>query len=131
MVCEQKPSDAFAVAVRHAANDDRVLPDGNHHHPGHHASPDGTHYNFRRIYTDGRDWPEEIEPSFAGYSNGKLIDEDGDGRYDVLSVETRGLKGPRAFDSTGLPLHRYNRTIVKERIYQDQANPNNSIQDST
>ena len=40
-------------------------------------TPDTTHllmehiHNFRRIYTDGRDWPAEILPSFAGYSIGK------------------------------------------------------------
>jgi hypothetical protein len=44
--------------------------------------------SYRRIYTDGRDWPEEVEPTFAGYSIGKWIDEDGDGHYDVLEVET-------------------------------------------
>jgi hypothetical protein len=93
-------------------------------------TPDTVHllmehiHNFRRIYTDGREWPEVIEPSFAGYSIGKWIDENGDGRYDVLEVETRGFKGPRAFDSTGLPLHRDNQTIVRERIYQDKADPN-------
>jgi hypothetical protein len=93
-------------------------------------TPDTTHllmehiHNFRRIYTDGRDWLEEIELSFAGYSIGKWVDTKGDGRYDVLEVETRGFKGPRAFDSTGLPLHKDNQTIVKERIYQDKADPN-------
>src|SRR6516225_10646384 len=30
----------------------------------------------RRIFTDGRDWPKEIEPSYAGYSIGRWIDED-------------------------------------------------------
>jgi hypothetical protein len=93
-------------------------------------TPDTAHllmehiHNFRRIYTDGRDWPEEIEPSFAGYSIGRWVDTKGDGRHDVLEVETRGLKGPRAFDSTGLPLHRDNQTIVMERIYQDKVDPN-------
>jgi hypothetical protein len=93
-------------------------------------TPDTTHllmehiHNFRRIFTDGRDWPADIEPSFAGYSIGRWLDTDGHGRYDVLEVETRGFKGPRAFDSTGLPLHRDNQTIVKERIYQDKADPN-------
>ena len=45
-------------------------------------------HDSRRIFTDGRDWPEEVELSFAGYSIGRWIDEDGDGRYDVLEVET-------------------------------------------
>src|SRR5450631_2503531 len=93
-------------------------------------TPDTTHllmehiHNFRRIYTDGRDWPEEIEPSFAGYSIGRWIDEDGDGRYDVLEVETRGFKGPRAYDETGLPLHVDNQSVFKERIYRDKSDPN-------
>ena len=78
---------------------------------------------LRRIYTDGRDWPAEEDPSFMGYSIGKWIDEDGDGRYDVLEVETRNLKGPRAFDASGIPLHADNETVVKERIFLDKANP--------
>src|SRR3984893_16208574 len=75
----------------------------------------------RRIFTDGRDWPAELEPTLLGYSIGKWIDTNGSGRYDVLEVETRGFKGPRAFDSSGIPLHHDNRTIVKERIYLDAA----------
>ena len=78
----------------------------------------------RRIFTDGRAWPKEIEPTFNGYSIGKWIDTDGDGRYDVLEIETRGFKGPRAYDATGLPLHRDNQSVFKERIYRDKADPN-------
>jgi hypothetical protein len=81
--------------------------------------------SFRRIYTDGRDWRNDILPSYAGYSIGKWIDVDGDGKYDVLEVETRGpFKGPRVYDSDGLPLHFDNQSIFKERIYQDKVNPN-------
>src|ERR1700719_2430772 len=32
---------------------------------------------MRRIYTDGRDWPEEIEPTYEGYSIGHWIEPDG------------------------------------------------------
>ena len=85
----------------------------------------------RRIFTDGRDWPAEIEPSFRGYSIGKWLDEDGDGRYDALEVETRHFKGPRAYDTTGLPLHSDNQTVVKERIYFDKADPNVFYDDIT
>jgi hypothetical protein len=81
-------------------------------------------HDNRRIFTDGRDWPAEVEPTFLGYSIGKWIDTDGDGRYDVLEVETRHFKGPRAFDSSGIPLHKDNQTIVRERIYLDKADPN-------
>jgi hypothetical protein len=78
---------------------------------------------LRRIYTDGRSWPENLEPSFMGYSIGQWRDEDGDGRYDALVIETRNLKGPRSFDASGIPLHEDNQTVVTERIYLDKANP--------
>jgi hypothetical protein len=77
----------------------------------------------RRIFTDGRAWPKDFEPSFMGYSIGKWIDADGDGRFDLFEIETRFLKGPRAYDSSGIPLHADNQTVVKERIYIDKANP--------
>jgi hypothetical protein len=80
--------------------------------------------SYRRVFTDGRDWPEEAEPTYAGYSLGKWIDEDGDGRYDVLEIETRSIKGPRAYDASGLPLHRDNQSVIKERIYLDKADRN-------
>jgi hypothetical protein len=79
----------------------------------------------RRIFTDGRDWPADIEPTYAGYSIGRWIDEDGDGRYSVLEAETRGpFKGPRAYDASGLPLHSDNQSIFKERFHLDKADPN-------
>jgi len=77
----------------------------------------------RRIYTDGRDWPEEAERTFQGYSIGRWIDSTGSGRYDVLEVETRFFKGPRVIDPTGIPTHVDNQSIVKERIYLDKSDP--------
>jgi hypothetical protein len=94
------------------------------------ATPGTTHILLsgndygRRIYTDGRDWPELIEPSFQGYSIGKWVDENGTGRYDVLEVETRGFKGPRTYDATGIPLHHDNQSIFKERFYLDRDDSN-------
>jgi hypothetical protein len=93
-------------------------------------TPDATYVaisfnnEFRRIYTDGRDWPRNAEPTFAGYSIGRWIDTDKDGRLDTLEVETRNMKGSRTFDPSGIPLHKDNKTVVKERIYLDPANPN-------
>jgi hypothetical protein len=86
---------------------------------------------FRRIYTDGRDWPKELEPAFVGYSIGNWEDTDGDGRYDTLMVETRGMKGPRVFDASGIPLHEDNETVVKERIALDKSNANVLIDEIT
>jgi hypothetical protein len=78
----------------------------------------------RRIFTDGRDWPNNLEPSYTGYSIGKWVDADGDGRFDVLEIETRGFRGPRTLDSTAIPLHEDNQTIVKERIFADPGDRN-------
>jgi hypothetical protein len=77
---------------------------------------DDTTDSLRRIFTDGRDWPKEVEPSYNGYSIGKWLDTDGDGRFDTLEIETREFKGPRVYDNTGLALHPDNKTVIKERI---------------
>jgi hypothetical protein len=81
-------------------------------------------HDSRRIFTDGRDWPKNIVPTFVGYSIGRWIDTDGDGRYDTLEIETRGLKGPRSYDPFGIPFHADNQTTFKERVYADKADPN-------
>jgi hypothetical protein len=88
-------------------------------------------HDNRRIFTDGRDWPIDREPSFLGISIGRWIDADGDGRYDVLEVETRKMKGPRAFDASGLPLHADNQTIVKERYTFNKNEPNDIYNEVT
>src|ERR1700757_2913323 len=80
-------------------------------------------HDNRRIFTDGRDWPKDLEPSYKGYSIGEWLDTDGDGRYDTLTIETRGLKGPRVYDASGIPLHADNETVIQERIYLDKADP--------
>jgi hypothetical protein len=67
----------------------------------------------RRIFTDGRNWPAQLKPSPLGYSIGKWIDEDGDGRYDTLEAET-----------SGAPFHPDEQAVIKERIRLDKANPN-------
>jgi hypothetical protein len=93
------------------------------------VTPETTHIlvfhvlDSRRIFTDGRDWPTDLDPSFLGISIGHWSDTDGDGRYDLLEVETRNMKGPRAFDASGLPLHADNQTIVKERYTFDKNEP--------
>jgi len=78
----------------------------------------------RRIFTDGRSFPTNEEPSFNGYSIGKWTDPDASGRYTALEVETRKLKGPRTFESSGIPMHSDNETVVNERISLDKSDPN-------
>jgi hypothetical protein len=78
----------------------------------------------RRVYTDGRDWPANIEPSFLGYSIGRWLNGGGNGRFNALEVETRAFKGPRVYDASGIPLHADNQTVIRERIYLDGADGN-------
>jgi hypothetical protein len=87
--------------------------------------------SYRRIYTDGRAWPENPEVTFAGYSIGKWIDEDGDGKYDVLEVETRFLKLPRGYDTSGLPFHKDGQAVIKERLHLDKADRNTLVEEIT
>jgi hypothetical protein len=89
--------------------------------------------SYRRVYTDGRDWPAEgeYERTFAGYSIGRWIDAEGQGRYSVLEIETRGFKGPRVYDGSGLPLAHDDQSIVKERIHLDKADRNILYDDIT
>jgi hypothetical protein len=81
--------------------------------------------DLRRVFTDGRPWPADAEPTYQGYSIGRWIDTAGSGTYDTLEVETRGpFKGPRAYDATGLPLHFDNESTFKERFHLDKNDPN-------
>jgi hypothetical protein len=68
----------------------------------------GKNNHYHRIFTDGRSWPSEIEPTFAGYFYRQM---------DLLEVETRGpFKSPRAYDAGGLPLHFHNQSTFGERL---------------
>jgi hypothetical protein len=51
---------------------------------------------WRQVHLDGRDWAEDLNPSWLGYSKGRW---DGD----TLVVETRGLNGKQWLDHGGLP----------------------------
>jgi hypothetical protein len=93
-------------------------------------SPSVTHIIYedvtaqtRRIYTDGRNFPKDREPTFTGYSVGKWVDTDGDGRFDTLEVETRNFRSPRQWDQTGIPMAADNETVITERLYLDKSNP--------
>ena len=91
--------------------------------------PDATYFmlkefnTLRRIYTDGRKFPPHIEPSYTGTSIGQWHDSHGDGKYDTLLIETRGLKGPHTYDSSGIPFHKDDEAVVTEKIYADKADP--------
>ncbi len=75
-------------------------------------------------------WPKTFPPAFAGYSIGQWLDEDKDGRYDTLTIETRGISGPRLVDAN-IPLHENDSTVVKERISLDKSNPDVMVNEIT
>jgi hypothetical protein len=79
---------------------------------------------LRRIYTDGRRFPDDLDPSFTGYSVGRWQATDGDGHFDTLVIETRGIKGPHTYDASGIPFHKDGEAIVTEKLYADKADPN-------
>jgi hypothetical protein len=86
---------------------------------------DRNDYAPRRIYTDGRDWPK-FDPDFTtfpGYSIGKWVNRDGDGRVDELQVETRHVRGPRTWDQSGMPMADDLDGVIKERLFLDKDNP--------
>jgi len=101
------------------------------------VTPDTAHilieniHDSRRIHTDGRPWPGEVDPSFRGLSIGQWQDTDGDGRFDTLIAETRHFQGPRYFDGSGLPLHQDNNTVIRERIFLDKSNPDVLVNEIT
>jgi hypothetical protein len=41
------------------------------------------------------------------------VDTAGDGKFDILEVETRSIKNPRTYGPTGIPFHADGRTIVR------------------
>jgi hypothetical protein len=79
---------------------------------------------LRHVYTDGRRLPDDLEPSFAGSSTGQWLDTDGDGRFDTLVIETRGMKGPHTYDASGIPFHKDGEAIVSEKLYADKGDAN-------
>jgi hypothetical protein len=93
-------------------------------------TPRATYFMFerlnslRRIYTDGRRFPGDIDPSFTGYSIGQWQDNDGHGRFDTLVIETRAIKGPHTYDASGIPFHKDDQAVVREKLYADKADPN-------
>jgi hypothetical protein len=99
--------------------------------------PDVTYIMFdfldplRRIYTDGRDWPASFAPTWVGYSIGRWEGAGDGGKYDTLVIETRGFKGPRILDGSGIPLHEDNQTIIRERISLDKSDPDKLLDEIT
>src|SRR5215469_7395939 len=77
--------------------------------------------DLRRIFTDGRSWPAEPQPTYQGYAIGRWLDPDRSGTYSVLEAETRYFKGPRAHDATGLPLAFDSQSIFIERFHLDKG----------
>ncbi len=79
---------------------------------------------MRRIYTDGRAHPAELDPTYNGHSVGHW-------EGDTLVVDTVGLRGDTVFDVTGAPhsdaihvverIRRTNATTPEDRIVVEDS----------
>jgi hypothetical protein len=79
---------------------------------------------MRRIHTDGRPHPGELDPSYNGHSIGRW-------EGDVLVVDTVGLRGDTVFDVTGAPhsdalhvverIRRLNADMLEDRIVVEDS----------
>jgi hypothetical protein len=67
----------------------------------------------RRIYTDGRPHPADLDPTFNGHSTGRWS-------KGQLVVETVGLRGDTVFNAAGAP--HSDAMTVKERYWQPAQN---------
>jgi hypothetical protein len=62
---------------------------------------------WRQVFLDGRDFADDLNPSWLGYSKGRW-------EGDALVVETRGLNGKQWLDHGGLPAS--DKLVVTERF---------------
>ena len=63
---------------------------------------------WRQVFLDGREWADDLNPSWLGYSKGRW-------EGDALVVETRGLNGKQWLDHGGLPASDKLRVIERFR----------------
>ena len=49
----------------------------------------------------------------------------------MLEVETRFLKLPRGYDTSGLPFHKDGQAVIKERLHLDKADRNTLVEEIT
>jgi len=64
---------------------------------------------WRQVHLDGREFADDLNPSWMGYSKGKW-------EGDTLVVETRGLNGKQWLDHNGLPAS--DKLVVIERFHR-------------
>jgi len=67
---------------------------------------------WRQVHLDGRDFAEDLNPSWLGWSKGRW-------EGDTLVVETRGLNGKQWLDHAGLPTS--DKLIVIEKFRRPDA----------
>ena len=112
-------------AARHAEDDVGRRPHGFL------VSPDVTRILFdrndyapRRIYTDGRAWPQLApdDSTFPGFSIGKWVEETAMAAS-MPRVETRHVRGPRTWDQSGMPMADDDEGVIKERLSSTRTIP--------
>jgi len=95
------------------------------------VTPETTYISNRHgtcgeIFTDGRPWPTEVEPTYQATRSAIGSTRPAKGVYDVLEAETVARSRARApYDATGLPLHFDNESVFKEAVpsRQERSEP--------
>ena len=93
-----------------------VITPAGHLHPAGIRPHDPPHLHRRPRLPEGR------RADLPGYSIGKWLDTDGDGKFDTLEIETRNIKGPRTYDASGIPLHDDNTRWSRSASTLDKEN---------
>ena len=81
----------------------------------------------RRIYTDGAAFRPTRSPPTWDTRSAVRIDEDGDGKYDVLGARKPATsRGPGPTEIFRILLHDDNASVVKGRFFLEKANATTS-----
>ena len=83
-----------------------------------------TDNSFRRIYTDGRPWPTDAEPTSQATRSAIGSTKTGTASTTSWRWRRASLKLPRGYDASGLPFHDDGETVIKSEIILDKADKN-------
>ena len=118
--------DQHLPAARHADGVERAFSDGNHRAAGDDLHPRRPHPRHAPAHLYRRPRMARSDPGRASTAIRSASGSTPTATAITTCSRSRRarFKGPRSYDASGLPLHRDNKSVIKERIYLDKANPN-------
>ena len=79
---------------------------------------------LRRIFTDGRDRPADIEPTSRATRSANGSTRTATASSTCCRSRRAASKETACYDISGIPTHRDNQSVFKERIFIDKRDPN-------